>query len=129
MTDTRITDTIRLIDLYIKSKWGHLFDTELEQSLSSILPEPENVGLKHIWKYGSADLVVRRHGKVVCIIESGGGQHFEEKKSKNDARKWKLCDINGIRCLTMLNSVPDQLSNRKWRNLLGRYLFGTKIPQ
>jgi hypothetical protein len=28
--------------------------------------------------------------------------------------------------LTMANGVMERLSNRKWRELLGRYIFGTK---
>ena len=54
-----------------------------EIRLNKVFLEPENVGLKHIWRYGSADLVVSRHGKPVCIIESGGSHHWEEKQSLN----------------------------------------------
>jgi hypothetical protein len=28
--------------------------------------------------------------------------------------------------LTMMNGMMELLSNRKWRELLGRYIFGTK---
>lgn len=122
--NNRITDTAKAISTYIENKWGHLFDVDLETPLRTLFPEPDNCGLKHIWKYGSADIVVRKKGIVICIIEPGGGQHFEEKQSKNDSRKWKLCELNGVRCLTMMNGVMEQLSNRKWRSLLGRYLFG-----
>ena len=41
-------------------------------------------------------------------------------------REWKLAEINGVRCLTMMNGMMERLSNRKWRELLGRYIFGTK---
>jgi hypothetical protein len=95
-----------------------------EIRLNKVFLEPENVGLKHIWRYGSADLVVSRHGKPVCIIESGGSHHWEEKQSLNDCPKWKLADINGVRCLTMMNGMMEKLSNRMWRELLGRYIFG-----
>jgi hypothetical protein len=27
-------------------------------------------------------------------------------------------------CLTMMNEMMERLSNRKWRELLGRYIFG-----
>jgi len=41
-------------------------------------------------------------------------------------REWKLAEINGGRCLTMMNGMMERLSNRKWRELLGRDIFGTK---
>ena len=120
-----ITQDIKQIEEYINKTWKHL-STEKELRLNKVFPQPVNVGLKHIWRYGSADLVVSRHGKPVCIIESGGSHHWEEKQSLNDRRKWKLAEINGVRCLTMMNGMMGRLSNRKWRNLLGRYLFGLK---
>ena len=122
MIDTRITEDIILIEKYIKDTWKH-FTTVKEVRLSKLFPEPENKGLKHIWTYGSADLVVYRNDKPIAIIEAGGGQHFKEKQSLNDRRKWKLCDINNAPCLTMINGLKDQLSNRQWRALLGKYLF------
>jgi hypothetical protein len=39
---------------------------------------------------------------------------------------WKLAEINGVRYLTMINGMMERLSNRKWRELLGRYIFGLK---
>jgi len=33
----------------------------------------------------------------------GGSQHWEEKQSLDDRRKWKLAEINGHRYLTMMN--------------------------
>ena len=41
-------------------------------------------------------------------------------------REWKLAEINGVRCLTMMNGMMERLSNRKLRELLGWYIFGTK---
>ena len=43
-----------------------------------------------------------------------------------DRRKWKLAEINGVRCLTMMNGMMRRLSKRKWRGLLGRYILGVK---
>ena len=120
-----ITEDIKQIEAYINRTWKHL-STEKEIRLKKVFPEPENVGLRHIWRYGSADLIVYRHKKPVCIIESGGSHHWEEKQSLNDRRKWKLAEINDVRCLTMMNGMMERLSNRKWRELLGRYIFGTK---
>jgi len=118
-----ITEDVRQIERYINSIWKQ-FTTEKEVRLSKLFSEPENKGLKHIWRYGSADLVVYKESKPVCIIESGGSHHWEEKQSLNDRRKWKLAEINGVRCLTMVVGIQKRLSNRKWRALLGRYLFG-----
>ena len=107
-----ITEDIKQIEAYINRTWKHL-STEKEIRLNKLFPEPENVGLKHIWRYGSADLIVYRHKKPVCIIESGGSHHWEEKQSLNDRRKWKLAEVNGVRCLTMMNGMMERLSNRK----------------
>ena len=41
-------------------------------------------------------------------------------------RKWKIAEINGVRCLTLMNSMMGRLTNRKWRGLLGRYILGVK---
>jgi len=118
-----ITEDIQEIESYINKTWPK-FETELEVKLKDLFKEPKNKGLKHIWKYGAADLVIRKNNKLICIIESGGSHHFtDEKQIKNDARKFKLCEINNVKCLQMVNGVKDKLSNRKWRKLLGKYLF------
>jgi len=44
-------------------------------------------------------------------------------------RKWKLAEINGVRCLTMMNGMMERLSNRKWRELLGRHIFGLQADR
>ncbi len=120
-----ITEDIREIEKYINVTWKN-FTTVKEVKLNLLFAEPENTGLRHIWKYGSADLVVYRNNKPICIIESGGGQHFQEKQNLNDRRKWKLAEQNNVRCLTMINGLMHGVSKRKWRALLGRYLFGCK---
>ena len=74
-----ITEDIVKIESYINETWIYL-STKLEVRLSELFPEPDNKGLKHIWKYGSADLVVRRNGKVIAIIETGGNHHFQDEK-------------------------------------------------
>ena len=112
-----ITEDIRQIEAYINRTWKHL-STEKEIRLKKVFAEPENIGLKHIWRYGSADLVVSRHGKPVCIIESGGSHHWEEKQSLNDRRKWKLAEINGVRCLTMMNGMTVSLATCLFREYL-----------
>ena len=119
-----ITEDVIEVEKYINKTWKQ-FDTKLEIRLDKLFPKPLNKGLNHIWKYGSADLCVYKNEKLICIIEVGGSHHMQnDKQKKNDARKWKLCDINNVSCLTMMNGLQKRLSNRKWRNLLGRYLFG-----
>jgi hypothetical protein len=121
-----ITEDIKEIEKYINNTWKQLF-AQKEIRLSQLFPEPQNKGLRHIWKYGCADLVVYREGKPICMIESGGSHHWQEKQSLNDRRKWKLAEQNGVKCLTMMNGLKQRLSNRKWRALLGRFLFGAEI--
>lgn len=123
----QITDDIRQIEEYINKTWPKLA-TQKEVRLSKLFIEPTNKGLKHIWKYGSADLVVYKYNKPICIIESGGSHHWEEKQSLNDRRKWKLAELNGVRCLTMMNGLMTRLSKRKWRALLGSYFFCQSTP-
>lgn len=124
--DLKITEEAKAIKAYIEQTWPRLFDLKLEVPLNKIFKEPENVGLKHIWRYGFADLVVFRDSKLIAIIEPGGGHHFEEKQSLNDRRKWKLAEQNGVRCLQVMNDVMKLLSKRKWRALVGGFLFPRK---
>jgi hypothetical protein len=124
--DLKITEEAKAIKAYIEQTWPRLFLLKLEVPLNEIFKEPENVGLKHIWRYGSADLVVFRDSKPIAIIEPGGMHHFEEKQSLNDRRKWKLAEQNGVRCLQVMNDVMKLLSKRKWRALVGGFLFPRK---
>lgn len=122
--DKRITENVLNIENYIMKTWG--FKTKKEVKLSGLFPEPENSGLKHIWRYGSADLVVYKNGKPVALVEVGGGQHFKEKQSLNDRRKWKLCDTNNTNCLEILNGTFERMSNTQRRKLIGSFLFKRK---
>lgn len=70
-----ITEEVIKIEKYINKEWPR-FKTQKEASLNSLFPEPENKGLKHIWKYGAADLVIFRNNKVITIIEPGGNTSF-----------------------------------------------------
>lgn len=126
--DPRITPEVLSAQDYIKKTWGHLFETQLEVALKDLFEKPENPGLAHIWRYGSADILVRskKTEEVVAVIEIGGAHHFDKKQAANDRRKWKLCQINNVKCLNLINSLPDGLSKRKWRSLLGSHLFERK---
>ena len=121
-------NTVLVTDSNLNATWPQ-FTTRKEVRLRELFPEPDNDGLRHIWKYGAADLVVYRRDKAVCIIEAGGAQHFEDKQSLNDRRKWKLAEQNGVGCLTMMNGLMARLSKRKWRNLLGSYLFSGAMAE
>lgn len=118
-----ITDDVRKVEDFINQAWTQ-FDTVLEVPLKELFHEPGNNGLKHIWKYGSADLVVYRDNKLICVIEVGGSHHVkDDKQKKNDARKWKLCDVNGVKCIGIMNGVQDGLSKRQFRKLIGSVLW------
>lgn len=112
-----------VIASFIRKKWGRKFDIKLEVKLSDLFDEPTNPGLKHIWTYGCCDIVVYKNNKPIAVIEPGGGHHFEEKQMKNDRRKYKLCEINGVKCLHLMNGVIGKLSNRKVRSMFGSVLF------
>lgn len=119
-----ITEEARAYKAYIENTWGNLFRVELEIPLKELFPKPTNTGLNHIWKYGSADVVVYRGDKLVAIFEPGGSHHLnDEKQMKNDRRKWMLCKKNGIPCTFIMNGVAFNLSNRKQRQLFGKTLF------
>jgi len=124
MEDQPIEPEVVFLELYINNTWPCL-GTRTHVRLNELFPEPENKGLKHIWKYGHADVVVERNSKVVAVLEPGGNHHLQdEKQRRNDRRKYKLCDINGVRCLHYMNNIRDGLSNRKWRSMIGGAIFG-----
>jgi len=108
---------------YINKTWPE-FKTKVGVGLYKLFPEPENTGLKHIWKYGHADISVLRNDRLVCLIEPGGGQHFEERQSLNDRRKWKLAEINRVKCLKMTNGLMEQLSKKHFRKLIRGVIYG-----
>lgn len=117
-----ITKEVIELETYINKTWPK-FTTQKEVALRYLFPEPENIGLKHIWKYGSADLIVYRKSIPICILEPGGAQHFEKKQIKNDARKFKLAESNNCRCLHLMNNIIDNLSKQQFRKLIGGYLW------
>ena len=120
-----ITEEAREYKSFIEKTWPQ-FDVKLEQPLRSLFPKPVH-GCIHIWTFGSADVVVRKRDRVIAIFEPGGSHHFTDKKQiRNDRAKWKLCDINGVGCLRMANSVFKNLSNRKRRSMIGKFLFPRK---
>lgn len=119
-----ITEEIKNVETYIHSQWKNKFVTKLEVPLKDLFSEPDNNGLKHIWKFGSCDLVVFKNDKPICVFEIGGQHHFEPKQQRNDRRKWKLCEINGVKCSgNIMNGVFEKLSNRKKRLLVRKYLW------
>lgn len=120
-----ITETAREVKAYIERTWPK-FDVDLEIPLRELFPDPQaKGGLQSIWKYGAADVVVRRGKKIVAIFEPGGAHHFNDPKQvKRDKCKWKLCELNGVRCFRFANSLPKALSNRKKRQMFGKFLFG-----
>ena len=118
----KITADVIELENYINKTWPK-FVTQKEIALKDLFPEPENRGLKHIWRYGAADLVVYRNNQPTYIIEPGGSHHFDEKQHKNDARKFKLCELNNCRCLHIMNNSTNRLSGRQLRKLIGGFLW------
>ncbi len=117
------TEEEKSIREYISRTWSE-FHTETGATLFTLFPEPENYGLKHIWTYGHSDISVFRKRRLVCLIEPGGSQHFEEHQSLNDRRKWKLTEINGVKCLHLMNGTMENLSKKQFRKLMGGVLYG-----
>jgi hypothetical protein len=128
MGNERITDEVLEIESYINKTWTRVI-TKTEVPLKDLFPEPRNPGLKHIWKWGAADLVVFACKTPICIIEPGGSHHWEERQMKNDRRKWKLAELNGVNCLFIMNHVVGRLSKRQLRGLLGKNVFVRTIKK
>ena len=120
---TMVTEEELKIREYVKKTWSEFYTTSGDK-LSILFPEPGNAGLKHIWKYGHADISVLRNDILVCLIEPGGGQHFEERQSLNDRRRWKLAEINRVKCLKMTNGLMEQLSKKQFRKLIRGVIYG-----
>jgi hypothetical protein len=121
-----ITETAKDLKSYVDKTWPG-FETRLEVSMKDLFPDPGKGGLQTIWKYGSADLVISKKGRIVAILEPGGSHHFNDPNQiRRDKRKWKLCEINGVRCFKFANSLFYALSNRKKRTMLGKVIFGLK---
>lgn len=119
----RITKEALETEAFINNTWPKL-KTKLEVPLRDIFPKPENVGLKHIWTYGAADVVVYNGTKIVAVFEPGGSHHFtDDTQKRNDRRKYMLCKKNEVRYLKFANSVISSLSKRQMRKLFGKYIF------
>lgn len=125
MNESLITDEARAYKKYIEDKWGHLFRVELEMRMKDLLPEPTKKYLRSIWSLGSADVAVfnKRTDKLICILEPGGVQHYDEAQWKRDMRKEKLCNMNGVGCLKVMNGTMERVAKRTWRTLVGSFLF------
>lgn len=108
---------------YISKRWK-MFKVRVKTPLKEVFPEPQCPGLKHIWRYGHADVFVSNsQGRPLAVIEPGGTQHFEKKQARNDRLKYKLCEINGVKCLHFLTGLESRLSKRKFRNLIRKFLM------
>lgn len=122
-----ITEEARETKRFIQKNWIN-FDVILEVPLRELFPKPDGIGLKSIWEHGSADVVIyhKQSGNIVAIFEPGGCHHFTDPlQIKRDKRKWKLCQINGVRCFRYANNLLKDLSNRKKRRMFGKFLFGS----
>ncbi len=119
----RITEDILYVQSYINRTWPKL-RTEVEIPLKELFDEPENNGLKHIWKFGVADLIIYNGNKPTCIVEVGGHHHMHDKKQqRNDRRKFMLCKTNEVGCGHFMNGVLQKLSGKQRRRQLGKLIF------
>ena len=121
-----ITEEARAVKTYIKKTWPN-FEVKLEIPLRELFPKPISKYYWSMWSKGSADVIVYYQGKIVVIFEPGGAHHFQDPKQiRRDKIKTKICQMNGVRCFRFANNLPDALSNRKKRQMFGRFLFGMK---
>lgn len=119
-----ITETARKVKAYVKKTWPK-FDVVLEIPLKDLFPDPGKGGLQSIWKHGAADIVVYSGKKIIAVLEPGGSHHFTDPKQiRRDKCKWKLCELNRVRCFKFANNLVDGLSKRKLRRMFGKVIFG-----
>ena len=92
--------------------------------LRELFPRPEQKYLLNEWGYGHADLSIYQHGRLNCIWEPGGSNHFRDEAQKlRDQRKDKLCEMNGVNCLRTPNSIVDQLHMKICKDLVRKYIY------
>jgi len=118
-------DEIEKTKNLIEKFWKGKFNFKREIPLKELFPEPKDKDLKHMWRYGHADLVVFKNGKLIAIFEPGGFRHLKDKRQiQNDILKYKLCRLNKVACCHFTNNTLERLkSNRQKRKFLGSYLF------
>lgn len=94
--------------------------------LKELFPKPENKWLQSFWNNNShSDISVFRHNKLTCIIEPGGWYHIKDEKQKvRDSKKYKICKINGINYLPVVNSGINHLDEKNTKKLLKKYFYG-----
>jgi len=92
--------------------------------LKDIFPKPEGGYLRSIWQYGEADIAVKRHGEIVCILEPGGWYHAKDKIQKErDKKKDILCRKNGVNCLRFYNGMVGILDKKETRRLFKKFFY------
>jgi len=119
-------------EIIIEKLYSHLISEfprlrfEVKIPLKQLFSEPENKWLKSIWSYGHADIVAFRHGKLITVIEPGGFFHLKSNKQKlRDRKKDRLCELNNVNVLRLVNSIVDNgMCNKKFKKLLKKYFYG-----
>ena len=93
--------------------------------LKELFSEPDSRWLRSIWGYGHGDIAVYRHGKLICIIEPGGSYHLREEAQKlRDRKKDKICKVNSVKCLRVVNDFVNHLDKKQARKLLKKHFYG-----
>ena len=115
---------IEKISDYIINKYNLKVSIETKKPLRELFPKPENKWLSTIWSHGHADISVYRHGELKCIIEPGGSAHLREARQISaDKRKDRLCKLNGVNVLRLMNSVINCLDHPKTKRLFRKYIY------
>lgn len=110
---------------YLKSVFPRL-EFGLKEPLKDLFPEPESRYLQSFWQNNShADITVRRHGHLVCIVEPGGFAHFKDEKQKiRDKKKDKICELGKVNVLRVGNEILKHLGKPVTKKLFKKFFYG-----
>ncbi|MDI6782568.1 MAG: hypothetical protein QME64_00545 [bacterium] len=102
------------------------FEIKTKVPLKKLFPQPKSPRLLRFWQAQShADIAIFRDGKLVAILEPGGGAHLtDEKQVYRDTLKRMICWLNMIKCEHILNSlVVGYMQTREWKLFIKKLLY------
>ncbi len=118
-------EILEKINNHIINHWNLKVSIKTKVPLKELFPEPKNKWLLSIRQRGHADIAVYRHGELKCIIEPGGSAHLKDSKQMSaDKRKDRLCKLNSVNVLRLMNSVINCLDHPKTKRLFKKYIYG-----
>lgn len=111
---------------HIINHWNLKVSIKTKTPLREMFPEPKNKWLLSIWRYGHADISIFKHNKLVAVIEPGGWHYHlkDEKQLLRDKKKDKLCELNNVNCLRVVNDIVNYLDLPKTKKLIRKYIYG-----